>query len=306
MRLRRIDDFFLIKAETPEEVKRIEALVGVVPPPPEPPKVEASDILTRASASVPFARQSGYNTQVINLYTKAADIPEAGIHGTSLPGFGTLRFGRVPDPADESCKALCFVLAPTDPNTSGSKRAELKFPENIAIGRVYWAAFGLYIDDWGSVPEGDDAVLGMQLHSGGSSGLSPAVKVNVRRGKTFNIDARYSLTNPPKQSTSKSVRSPDIPVTFGKWLDFVFRIRLAVPDGGFVQAWIDGAQVFDYAGPVGYDTPGTKPYFKFGYYNWSGLTSPRRLLMREPCVVLDPTGSKYSHDMLRSLIHSPP
>lgn len=294
----------MIKAETPEDLKRIEALVGTVPPPPQTAGVDPADILTRASANVPFAQQSGYNTQIINMYTKAAAIPEAGIHGTSLPAFGTLRFGKVPDPTDNSCKALCFVLAPTDPDTSGSKRAELKFPENIEMGRVYWAAFGLYVDDWGSVPDSDDAVLGMQLHSGGSTGLSPSVKLNARRGRMFNIDARYSLSSPPKQSTSKSVKSRDIPITFGKWLDFVFRIKLAVPDGGLVQAWIDGAQVFDYAGPVGYNTPDFGPYFKFGYYNWSKLSSTRRVLMREPCVVLDPTGSKYSHEMLRSLIRS--
>ena len=304
MRLRRIDDVFMIKAETPAELKRIEEFVGVVPPPPEPPKVDAADILARASANVPFAQQSGYNTQIINRYIKAADIPEGGVHGPSLPALGTLRFGKVPDPGDQNRKAFCFVLAPTDPNTSGSKRAELKFAENVAMGQVYWAAFGLYVYDWGSVPDSDVAVLGMQLHSGGSSGLSPAVQINARRGRTLTIDARHSLTNPPKQSTSKSVRSPDIPLTFGKWLDFVLRIRLAVPDGGFVQAWIDGAQVFDYAGPVGYNTPDTKPYFKFGYYNWSGLSSTRQLLIREPCVVLDPTGSKYSHEMLRSLICS--
>jgi len=45
-------------------------------------------------------------------------------------------------------------------------------------------------------------------------------------------------------------------------------------------------------------------YFKFGYYNWSTFNSSRKVMLRSPIVVNDPTGSKYSATDLRSYVQS--
>ena len=63
-------------------------------------------------------------------------------------------------------------------------------------------------------------------------------------------------------------------------------------------------QLMDYAGPLGYSTPGYKDYAKFGYYNWSSFDSSRKVLMRSPVLVNDPTGSTYQATDLRAFVQA--
>jgi hypothetical protein len=265
--------------------------------------VEAADIIGWAKASVPFSQQSGYNTQVINTYLQASQIPESGIHGSVLSNGESLRLGKQTDPRDSSRKALAFQLSPNDPTTSGSRRAEIKFPGNIQNDRVYWVAFRHYVKDWGTLPTSDVAIIGMQLHSGGSSGLSPAIGVYSRGGRNFWIDARGSTASSPTQSNSVSVRSAERPIQFGRWVDFVVKFKLNTSGKGFVQAWMDGTQIFNHQGTVGYNTGSSRPYFKFGYYNWTSFKTTRKVMLRSPVIVADPTGSKYTLSDLRSHIN---
>ncbi len=265
--------------------------------------VDAADIVGWAKASVPFRDQAGYNTQVINTYLQAEQIPESGIHGTTLPNGETLRLGKVTDPRDSSRKALAFQVAPNDPKTSGSHRAELRFSPKIANDKVYWAAFRHYVKDWGSFSSSDTAMIAMQLHGGNVAGLSPAIAIYSRGGRNFWIDARGSTASTPSQSNSVSVRSPERPIQFGRWVDFVFKFKLNTSGRGFVQVWMDGQQIWDFKGTVGYNTGSERPYFKFGYYNWTSFTSPRKVLLKSPVIVADPTGSKYTQADLRSYIN---
>jgi hypothetical protein len=67
---------------------------------------------------------------------------------------------------------------------------------------------------------------------------------------------------------------------------------------------MNGNQIMDYTGPLGYSTPGYKDYAKFGYYNWSSFDSSRKVLMRSPVLVNDPTGSKYQASDLRAFVQA--
>src|ERR1044071_865988 len=60
--------------------------------------VNPADIITRASADVPFSQQRGYTAQVINTHWPANEIPESGIHGSTLPNGETLRLGKNIEP----------------------------------------------------------------------------------------------------------------------------------------------------------------------------------------------------------------
>jgi hypothetical protein len=60
----------------------------------------------------------------------------------------------------------------------------------------------------------------------------------------------------------------------------------------------------DYSGPIGFNTPGYRDYAKFGYYNWSSYNSSRKVLLRAPVLVQDPTGSKYTVDTLRAYVEA--
>jgi hypothetical protein len=266
--------------------------------------IDTADIITEAQASVPFSQQKGYNTQVINTYLQANQIPESGIHGNVLPNGETIRLGKVTDPRDSTKKALAFQIAPNDPTTSGSRRAELRYSGGLSNDKVYWAAFRHYVYDWGTLPTNDVGIISMQVHGGNVAGLSPAVAFYSRGGRNFYVDARGSTASSPSQSTSVSVRSPERPIQFGRWVDFVVKFKLNTSGKGFVQVWMDGTQIWNHTGTVGYNTGSERPYFKFGYYNWTSFQSPRKVLLKSPVVVADPTGSKYSPDALRKYIQS--
>jgi hypothetical protein len=267
--------------------------------------LDPADILSQAQAGVPFASQSGFTAQVIGTYTSASSIPESGIHGTRLSNGETLRLGKVANPVDTLKKALFFQLAPTDPSTSGSKRCELSFPQNVEMNKVYWVALSVYVYDWGTLSTSDVSLFGTQMHSGDNSrGLSPSFSVVVRSaGRNFQIMSNSSTSSSPSQSTTLSVRHPEQPIPFGRWADFVFKFKQNTAGSGFLQVWVDGTQLVNYTGNLGFNTPGFKDYAKFGYYNWSsGFNSSRKVLLRSPVLVADPTGSKYAAADLRAFV----
>jgi hypothetical protein len=264
--------------------------------------IAAADILGQANANIPFAQQSGFNGQVIGQFPDANEIPESGINYTPLPNGETLRLGKTLDPADTSSKVFEFQLAPGDPTTSGSHRSELEFPPNIVNGKTYWIALSVNVQDWGSLPNGDDALFGTQVHSGDSSkGFSPSfslVSYGSSGGRTFQV---FRVSS-PGGTTQNMVKYPEIPIRFGQWMDFVFKFRHATDGSGLLQVWMNGQMIVDYAGPIGFNTPGYKDYAKFGYYNWSSFNSSRKVLLRSPVLVQDPSGNTYSPDALRAYV----
>jgi hypothetical protein len=267
--------------------------------------IDPADILGQAQADVPFSRQSGWAGQVLGKHPDAKIIPESGIHGAPLANGETLRFGKVDDPARPGRKALAFQLSPDDPATSSSKRAEIAFQPNIDPDKVYWIAFSLYIYDWGSLPRGDESLFGTQVHSGDDSrGLSPSFTMGTFRGNTFVVAVQHSTSSDPTPRNMVSRKYAETPIPFGRWTDFVFRFRHSQGSEGFLEAWMDGRQIVDYRGPLGFRTPGHRDYAKFGYYNWSSFSSSRKVLLRSPVLVADPGGDKYREADLRAFVQS--
>ena len=267
--------------------------------------VEAADVLGEAQAGPTFANQSGYNAQVLGTYPYVTSIPEAGIHGTVLSNGESLRLGKEADPLDSTRKALTFQLAPTDPLTSKSKRAEITFPHNVEMGKVYWVALSLYVYDWGTLDSSDAALFGTQLHSGDNSlGLSPSFGIYTNGGRQFRIESRYSSDASPSQANSITTRHGYHDIPFGRWVNFVFKFKQSTTGAGFLQVWQDGVQIVNHQGSLGFNTPGYKDYIKFGYYNWSSFTNSRKVLLRSPVIVADPTGSKYTAEALRAYVQS--
>ncbi len=266
--------------------------------------IDPADIMGQAQAEVPFAQQSGYNTQVLAQYLFAPDIPETGIHGFTLANGETLRFGKHADPLNSARKALGFQVDPKDVNTSGAKRSEIRFASNIESDRVYWAAMSVYVYDWGTLSTADDGLFGLQLHHGSPLDLSPNFSVVTSgTGRTFQVMALGSSSTSPTYANTVGIRYAEQPIPFGRWADFVFKFKLNTSGEGFLQAWMDGTQIVDHRGLLGYITPGYKSYFKFGYYNWSGssFASTRKVLVRSPIAVADPTG-KYKPEDLRAYV----
>jgi hypothetical protein len=257
------------------------------------------DVLVLASADAPFAAQSGFGAQVLGKYPPAKAIPEEGIHGAPLPGGDTLRLGKLPDPLDPGRKAFAFQLAPDDPKTSGSKRSEFAFAKNIEHGKVYWAAVSVYVYDWSKDFGHDErSTVGIQLHGGDNSlRLGPVFAVNTAGPRHLQVVIRAGSGG----RSQRTLRASEQRIPFERWFDLVFKFRLSTGDDGFLHAWMDGKRIAEHEGPLGYPSPGFKDYLKIGYYNWSRFDSPRKVLVRSPMVLVDPTGEKYKPDDLRAL-----
>jgi len=266
--------------------------------PPEPTvSIDAADIMGGIMADVPFANQSGYNAQVMGQYPNVSQIPEAGITGSTLPSGETVRLGKQADPTNSARQAVVFQVAPSDPNTSGSKRSEFRFPDNIEFGKTYWVAYKVFVNNWGPLSSGDTSIFGTQLHSGNSAaGYSPSIGVySINAGQDMVIRVRGT-------GVTGTINYATRPMPFGRWADFVFKFRQSTGADGFVQAWIDGEQVVNHQGANGWQTT-YKDYMKFGYYNWTSFSTPRKVMMRNAVLVSDPTGSKYTADALRAVVN---
>ncbi len=265
------------------------------------PALEPADIIGWARGDVPFAQQSGYAAQMLGTHIPVGSIPEAGIHGGTLSNGETQRVGKETDPLNSARKALSFQLSYSDPNTSGSKRSEISYSPNVEMNKVYWVAFRVYVRDWGN--ESSGGLFGTQLHSGDNSrGLSPSFGLYMIGARNFEFQTRYSTSSSPSQSNSITVRHSQQPIKFGQWMDVVIKFKHNTSGNGFLQAWTDGNLIVDYKGNLGVNTSGYKDYFKFGLYNWSSFSAPRKVMLQAPTMVLDPTGSKYDAATLRAYI----
>ncbi len=89
-----------------------------------------------------------------------------------------------------------------------------------------------------------------------SKDRSPIIAQRFRKGVFF-----VTIETPEGRTTIYRHPQPIL----GRWLDLRYRIRFAWSDGS-VGVWLNGVQVADYHGPLGYpdDLPGV--YFKFGLY----------------------------------------
>jgi hypothetical protein len=255
-----------------------------------------------------FAAQKGYNVGTNGNYYDTNQIPESGIRASSING-DTLRFGKVADPLGSGATKFEYQLAPSDANTSGSQRSEVEMEPNIQMNKTYWVAFDLYVQDWGTLAKGDDSVV-WQIHPDPVVGMSPQLSLTTASkplaagnyGREFEVWILTSTASVPTMQnyTSKIFNVGAVP--FGRWATYVFKFRQNTGASGLLQVWVDGKQVVDYAGPVGFNQPGGLDYAKFGYYNWTNPQTPRKLLMSSQVLVADPTGSKYTAEDLRTFV----
>lgn len=266
--------------------------------------IDASDIKTRATADVLFSTQPNIYADILGSSPWMSTVPESGAHGSTLPNGETIRFGKQTDPLNSSRKALSFQLAPSDPTTGGSKRVELGFPRNIEYNKTYWLAVSVYAHDWGTLATNDQALFGFQLHNGTKIDLSPTIALyTTGNGRSMQIQTRYSTSGSPSQSNSVTQKWPAQAIPFGRWMDFVVKFRNNVGGQGYAQVWLDGNLIVNHQGNLGFNTPGYLDFVKWGYYNWtSGFASPRKVRLRNPTLVADPTGSKYTASEIRTIL----
>lgn len=154
------------------------------------------------------------------------------------------------------------------PNEEGilTSRSEIRERYEAKMGETYWYSFRTFIPE--DFPIEDNRLVIAQWHASDEDGeaTSPPLTVYYRDGDLL-IRARHSdkdkISKDDDTTKVNLYRQENFPR--GQWHDFVFQVKWSYESDGVVNTWIDGKQVVEYQGGVGYkDEQG--PYFKFGAY----------------------------------------
>lgn len=275
--------------------------------------VSSIDVAVQARPSQTFASQQWGNVQCNGVITQSEKTPESGIQGSKLVGGKTLRFGSVTGLEVGTGAAYEFTLNPTDAITAGSNRCEIAFGADSTKGlprdATFWHGFSIKIPDWRSTT--DEQAL-TQWHAGDSSGLLPIYTLLVR-GKVMRLVLRYDSATAPSRTTTTTLVVWSIsnwqPNT---WLNFVTQARASISrkDNPYVKTWLNGTQIVNYSGPVGYYQPSAQPYVKHGIYHWVDSTNlwdmslpTRTVHIKRPLLVRDPSGL-YDRAKIEALVNT--
>lgn len=280
------------------------ALMGLSSPAHAAP-VAATDVRAQFIPSLSLSQQPFGNVQCYGQIMASQKVPEQGINGTPLPLGGRLRFGRVSDPVDAQRWALRFTVLPTDPLTAGSYRCETTFnpvTSGLPRGQVFWHAFSVYLPDWRATT--DEQQL-MQWHAGDTSGLQPIYALLSRDGQMRLVMRSSTSPSPTTSTVSTRVLWSTNSWVPKQWITVVTQALVSTDPAAapFIRTWVNGTQVVNYKGPVGFNQPTAQPYVKHGIYHWINqnpwdMRMPQRdVLFRRAALVLDPRQAYTAADL---------
>lgn len=160
--------------------------------------------------------------------------------------------------------ALRVEVRERDVSGTGGDNEETERTE-IQVERERWARFGetheyafsMYVPP--DFPIADLRLVTSQwkqICTDCARNRSPIVAQRYRRG-----ELRITIETPQGRQTI--FRLPEFPR--GRWHDLRYRIRFHLTEGA-VAAWLDGVQVVDYRGPLGFDDDPPDVYFRLGLY----------------------------------------
>ena len=154
----------------------------------------------------------------------------------------------VPDPAGQDRNVLAITLRTGDMAESGGvgERAELSEANrfHLPTGTDVWYSFQLYIPT--DFPVVDRRlVLGQWKQACGdcTADHSPAIANRYRNG-VFSITIQEADKRVVLFEEKADIR--------GRWNQLVYHLKLTPTPDGFLQAWLNGRQVVDYKGSLGY------------------------------------------------------
>lgn len=130
-----------------------------------------------------------------------------------------------------------------------------------------------------------------EMHDGGSvAGTSPPFAIQLA-GDHLQVVARYVLPggNPSNGSSDlhmMTLWTDPNPITPGEYNDIAIHANVSNSGGGYLQVSVNGAQVVNYNGPLGY---GSQTYWEEGLYRNSGPTESATADFRNMTLV---TGSQ--------------
>lgn len=170
---------------------------------------------------------------------------------------GGLKFGRT-TLAPASVARPAFIMSAYKTDQSNRNRCEVLW-KGLPLPRdeVVWVAMELRYD-W-LIDSGQHTVITQWYHEASGSQLNPAMALTVYSDRiAFNVwtsAVEGVLQADQIQSVYNSYGLND--TLRGEWFDLVFRARVSwdASVSPFVEVYVNGTQVFNHVGPVGYRGP---------------------------------------------------
>lgn len=176
----------------------------------------------------------------------------------------------------EGVNAARFEIRPDDRKVSDGYRAELRDPYIAAPGEEVWYRFRTLIPRDFPFHRRHSVVLA-QWHDRkvkGQPAQRPQLALRLVDGSlrlTLWNDAVFAAQG-ERGDGLFVYETRDFPR--GEWLDMRYRVKWSPGDDGLAQVWINGRQVTDYRGPIGYKADVYGPYFKLGIYTVHEFDEP--------------------------------
>lgn len=167
----------------------------------------------------------------------------------------------------EGAQALRVVVQAGDNRLFGSsgqatERSELNERHRHPLGQDVWYSFSVYVPLDFPI---QDTRLVMGQWKQTTIALwkkhSPAVAQRFRNGR-FQI----TINNDDGRQYLYEIGSADEPALLGEWTSFVYHIRFDKGGDGRLEVWMNGEQVVDYTGQIGYRDDLNTSYFRLGLY----------------------------------------
>lgn len=199
--------------------------------------------------------------------------------GGDLSGWSTRRLAReysavIQSEIVRSGKMACRFEIRNGDRVSQGLRAELRDWYNAPFEEETCYAFSTYLPA-GFAPPRDVGVVLAQWHDQAELGEpagKPPLAIRYLDG-TLRFTGAFSEIashNPDRRYVFREVS----PVPRETWMDFSFRIRWSRKGASRIRARLDGQDLFEFEGPLGYRNQVKGPYFKFGVYASGDIVEP--------------------------------
>lgn len=194
----------------------------------------------------------------------------------------------VNSPVRQGKHAVKFTLNKNDPDTSKSRRTELRLGA-VPVNSERWYGFSVFIPgDYQKDPSEEIIAQWLprpDLHLGEKwTGRGPAFSVRIENDR-FILDNRWDS----RAISTKQVNNQEWnlgKVAKGKWTDWVVRAKWSYKSDGLLEVWKDGQLVLKKNGPNSYnDAAG--PFQKIGIYKWEWKYNPRKSTTDQRVIYFD-------------------
>ena len=143
-----------------------------------------------------------------------------------------------------------------------TERSELNERHRHRVGLDVWYSFSVYVPE--DFPIQDTRLVMGQWKQTAITlwkKHSPAVAQRFRNGR-FQI----TINNDSGRTYLYEDGTAEDPALVGEWNSFVYHIRFDKGEKGRLEVWMNGEQIIDYTGQIGYSDDPNTSYFRLGLY----------------------------------------